>query len=324
LENRIDLIVSDRGWILEAIAYRWKDELSKKGMTLEVIPSHSRVSANVVVHFIYLNAVPISGKINIVYITHLDTVFKILKVLFLARKSNVSFIAMSSQMKSFLSTINRKIKVSHVLEPSIHFDIANKKNVTVGLFFRTYNDGRKREDLIAELFQMTIVFDNLHILAYGQGFSQVEGEFNDSNISIDETGFDVDTYRKYISCVDYVLYYGNDEGAISVLDASALAKPILAVAQGYHLDIGLAKGSVLFQSADEINVYLRRLLKVTAPTSLVETIHNHSKPSKGLDWISFIISVFKVWFLSNPFGIQNQRKESIVQIFNTMLRRLKF
>lgn len=324
MNKNIDLVVSDRGWILEAIAYRWKKELRKEGISLKVIHTYSKVSSNTVIHFIYLNATPINDKINIIYITHLDTVFKILKILFLARKNNVTFIAMSSQMTSFLARLNKNIKVSYVLEPSIHFESKkDKSNISVGLFFRIYNDGRKREDLIAQLFEMTKNFANLRIIAYGQGFSNIDTEYASSQIIFDETSFDADQYKKYISCVDYVIYYGNDEGAVSALDASALGKPILAVGQGYHLDIELAKGSLLFNSADKINTYLLRLLMRSSPSSLIDTIHDHSKPSKGIGLVSLMISVIKVWFLSNPFEIKNQRRESVVQIFQTIRRRLK-
>lgn len=254
---------SKQDWINGAIARQWSSLLKDglPGAEIELVFGDPKPGADTYVHFTNLTAKPVAGARNIAYVTHVDTWWKAIVVLSQAR-SGVELVTMSSQTQDLL---NRYAGRSHAIcinPQSIHFKDQDRtaKALTFGLFFKLYPDGRKNTDAICKLFAFADHHpDTCRLVLYGKGFSALLASFPNASTVLYEADFDKDTYAQHLKLCDYVVYFGRDEGAISVVDATALDIPVLAIWQGYHADMPLAKRSQLFDSADAIIAATTRL-----------------------------------------------------------------
>lgn len=260
MKNKINvqLVVYEEGWILEAIAKQWVRLLEKKldpeCFTTSLKKYEPENSADVVVHFNYLTAVFLKDARNIAYVTHIDRWWKALKLIRLARHG-MYFITMSTETLKLVNRYVGSARAVSVIPESIHFGSQQspKRALTFGLFFRHYDDGRKSPDLIERLCE----FANENPMTCkleiaGNGFAKILSNYQEINVSYYEGSFDSQIYEHMLRNCDYIVYFGRDEGAISILDAATLGIPVLAVDQGYHKDIALAPGSMLFDCADQI------------------------------------------------------------------------
>ena len=252
----IQIVCCEKGWILEAIARQWQQKLSKF-YNVELVFYNATLGADLYFHFIHISAKPVSGKKNIVYVTHISDMLVAMRIKKLSLKG-CSFITMSEETcKNVRNIVGTGVLVQNILPESLHFnwrDRGKNSKLTFGYFSRYYSDGRKNEDILLRLINKISNFSSCDFIIYGSNWLEhLTLESIPQNIYIDESQFQLDKYRHYLEQVDYVLYFSVDEGAVSILDAATLNIPVIATNIGYHKELPLAKGSVL--CSDGVGVY---------------------------------------------------------------------
>lgn len=223
------------GWILERIAGRLSAALRSFG--LDVAESSSPLPGFDIVHHIPFQPVKTGSAVMLdsVMVTHLDTADKRNRVAALARQS-IQAIAMSSQTAQIINQRLRGqkgLRADHALAPSM---IERSPRVAIGLFFRIYDDGRKRQELVLKLTQ-AVGGENLHFLIMGSGWEGLVDLLRNERATVEwRNAFDSAAYPEWLHRADFVLFTGLDEGAIGFLDALAVGTRVIVPPIGYHVD----------------------------------------------------------------------------------------
>ena len=302
----------DSAWIIAAIAKQWQKELLTYGHEVTIDSQGADRTSQIHIHFIADNARLVDGRLNIVFVTHLDFYWKILNCIQLYRKG-VSFVCMSKHTESVLRKFMPRAQIFTITPQSLHFgSIPIPKKITFGLFFRLYDDNRKNRSAIETLVNtVTENRSRANLLIYGAGFESIlHGKPADSitYIPIAPGQFDVKSYRSYLTMCDYVVHFGRDEGAISILDAATLGIPVLATNQGYHRDIPLPTGSLLLETADAICKGIKQLIHSKSGTASLMTLSGVIETSTGrrCGVYEYYILVLRSIFLNNPFYLKTR------------------
>ncbi len=297
------------GWILEVLANKCYKELKEDtrfDVSLKV--GLGDPGKDVYIHFIYLSAQVIPGAINIVYVTHVDRWHKAFRLIRLA-KSKAHFVTMSTATQEL---VNRYIGTANIvtqIPESLHFKYSSAHNnkITFGIFSNIYPDGRKNDKIIMDFLSIVSDYsDNVHVIIMGTGYQdilktniQISYEYLDSE-------FNLQAYKHNLDRCDYVLYFGKDEGAISILDATTLNKPIIAINQGYHGDIPLSIYSKLCQSPKEMLSVIRNVcISATKHYDYIDwgQLVDRSLSAKPIPKPSFL-RFFAIPFVKNEFSIE--------------------
>jgi glycosyltransferase involved in cell wall biosynthesis len=309
---RVSIKCGDRTWILGAWAKQWQNELSRNGYEVTIDYDGADRTSQIHIHLNPDYAHPVDGRLNIVIVTHIDFYWKILNCIQLYRKG-VSFICMSKHTESVLRRFMPRAQIFTITPQSLHFGpIPIPKKITFGLFFRLYDDNRKNRSAIETLVNIVIEHSSkANLLIFGTGFENIlRGKPADSitYISISAEEFDVEAYRSYLRMCDYVVYFGRDEGAISVLDAATLGIPVLATDQGYHRDIPLPTGSLLLDTADAICKVIKQLIHSKSGEASMMTLSGAIETSNGCrcNIYEYYILILRSIFLDNPFYLKTR------------------
>ena len=312
-KRRVEIVVEESGWIIDVLAKKCFKELSQQEDLYEVSYSNSAASEgkDIYIHFIYLNAKIIRGAMNIVYVTHVDRWFKAFRLIRLARE-NVYFVTMSEDTSRLVKKYTGVNNVFTQVPKSIHFEQdKNKRKINFGIFSLLYPDKRKGNDSIANFLAYSSTKNqNVEITVYGKGWEDLLANFPDLKITYYNNDFDLGLYTSLLKKCDYVIYFGKDEGAISILDASTLDIPIIAIAQGYHKNIRLSKYSKLCQDSDDMIKMLKGIIdQVSCQTTYnnwSEIIHSSIN---GLNLKSkSMLRSFLIPFVKNKFLVEHVKR----------------
>lgn len=254
MKKTVQIILDSTGWILEVLANQCYEELKARNDEFEVSLKIGKgdPGSDIYIHFIYLNAHIMPGATNIVYVTHVDRWHKAFRLVRSAH-SGAHFVTMSTATKRLVHRYTGVKNITAQIPKSIHFARdQTSRSVTFGLFSNLYPDQRKGDQAIKDFLSIIEKHPSAHAILMGSGYEHVLNSVSQSSYSYVEGEFDLDSYKENLDKCDYVLYFGKDEGAISILDAATLNKPIIAIDQGYHSDIPLPFYSHLCQSTDEM------------------------------------------------------------------------
>ena len=225
----------DSSWILGKIAQRLSEELQDCGAL--VTQSNAPLSGFDVVHHIPFHPVAKRSDTNCesMMVTHLDTSSKLSRVRRLAREG-VLPIAMSRQTAALVNKDldgESRSKAVWALMPSF---LDEPPRLRIGLFFRLYADGRKRQHLLRAALQK-VGFTRVQLFIMGSGWEPEIEVLEAEGVKVSyQADFDSVTYRAWLELVDFVLITGRDEGAVSFLDALAAGTRVIASRIGYHAD----------------------------------------------------------------------------------------
>lgn len=309
MKKQIQLVYYEKGWIIEKIVQQWASILEASNFKTIVSFNDSKNGSDVYIHFIYLNTVPVKGARNIVYVTHVDKWWKAIKLILLAREG-VEFVTMSRETQSLVKRYTGSSAVYCINPVSIHFKTNQppKKVFTFGLFFRLYDDDRKSNNAINKLVTLAEKLNPVcKLILFGAGFSSISEKNPNaaSLMDIYDGPFDVVEYESCMKRCDYVVYFGRDEGAISILDAATLDIPVLAIYQGYHIDIPLAKGSMLFNHEDEILSIIKNICYSAQGEGLkLKNIENLIIDKADINNSSNLWHIIFIPFINNKFLIR--------------------
>jgi glycosyltransferase involved in cell wall biosynthesis len=314
---KVSIKARDRAWILAAMAEQWRNELSRSGHDVTVDFDSADHTSQIHIHFIADDALLVDGHVNVVVVTHIDFYWKILNCIQLYRKG-VGFICLSKQTENTLKRFMPRAQIFTVTPRSLHFGpIPIPKKITFGLFFRLYDDNRKNQSAIETLVNMVVEHSSMaHILIFGAGFENILGGKPTDAITyvpILAGNFDVESYRSYLRMCDYVVYFGRDEGAISVLDAATLGIPVLATDQGYHRDIPLPTGSLLLNTADAICQIIKQLIHSHSGKTSEVTLNDIIEKDDGnrCSTLEYYILILRSIFIDNPFYFKTRFTQDI-------------
>ena len=302
----VQIVCYKRGWILEAIATQWQRIISSESSCSEcsLVYGSPELGYDLYIHFIWYDAVPVNGAINIMYVTHIDHWWKAIKLVQLARMG-CEFVCMSGQTRFLVNKYIASESTRFILQESLHFgSIRNERSkpLTFGMFFRIQEDGRKsNKDIVNVMKFANDNSDCCQLILFGDGYSDLIRPYKKIVASVYSENFDKENYQAQMKKCDYILYFGFDEGAISILDAATLGIPVFATNQGYHLDLVLPKGSFLFDKSERvvdavINVSLSSKAKCNSVGigSIIDDWANTRQPPSLLCYV-------KVFFIKNIF-----------------------
>ena len=120
----------------------------------------------------------------------------------------------------------------HVVLPA-HDDLPPKRKV-VAIVSNTNPDGRKREEWVLHLVKR---LDRRHwrFEIMGRGWERIANEMDECVPTFYENQFNADGYPQLLKRADFLLYPGGeDEGAMSVLDAAHVGLRTIAPNVGFH------------------------------------------------------------------------------------------
>jgi hypothetical protein len=113
---------------------------------------------------------------------------------------------------------------------------AEHRKLTVMVAGRVYGDRRKNEHWALDFFK---AFDarDLRVRVMGAGWSPQVDDLRDNGYEVEhQVEFERGQYVDWLKGCDHLLYTGNDEGALSTLDALLHGVVPIVTAQGYHLE----------------------------------------------------------------------------------------
>lgn len=334
---KVLLLLGERGWILEAIAINWIRKFNKNkkiNSSINSYDSSSQFDSDIIIHFIFTNAVLIKGKINIAYVTHIDNSYKSLLIGYLTF-NNFYFITMSQHTKKYIEHIQPTAKVFCVNPESLHFEKTDRKSkkIIFGFFFRIYSDGRKNNALLIKIFNFIIKNnDKASFIIYGNGFEKLLNCINikdcHNDFIYDSSEFNLDKYKMYLNECNYVIYPGMDEGAISILDACYLNIPVITTDQGYHRDLDLAFGSQLCEHPEQIYTTIKQIISANngSKYSNFEDLDFLNLSPTRNDLYSYFYILYNIIitpFKSNPFRVSNDFRASLSYLIRNFISKVK-
>jgi len=223
----------DNSWILGKFTNKLVEHLG----ALNVDVDYSRdvdLSADVNHHLMFLGYEATKSNLDTVMITHVDNMAK---VSMLIRQLSVAEmgIAMSRDTVEQLTNLGVPRSKLCYVNPA-HDGVMVPRKMVVGMASNMYDDGRKREYMLATLVE-SIPPSDFSFMIMGSGWGKQVEEMRKKGFSVEY--FDQFEYNRYVAIIptlDYYLYLGQDEGQMGFVDAAAAGVKTIVTPQGYHLD----------------------------------------------------------------------------------------
>lgn len=232
---RVNVLSYERsgGWILYDYAQRLAEHLFPHvdGVALSHVQSPG-FDVTFHVNYIGLERLLVPG-LHCTMITHIDTKDKFELVRGQAH-SGVWGFCMSEETTRRLNTLTGYERFANMAPPSM-LPLARKK-VTVMVASRLYEDDRKNSAWVID-FARCFRPEDLVLKVMGSGWRKQLDLLRADGYTIENEGsFERQKYITWLDQSDYLLYTGNDEGALSTLDALMHGVVPIVTAQGYHLE----------------------------------------------------------------------------------------
>ena len=220
--NIVNYEMTFNNGILSKYANKMKEHLDLLGVESFISPTPQR--ADICHHINYLPYRPNEFK-NTLMITHIFEGYKLDKVKEAMKTADVG-ICFSKETKDFLIEKGVEGKLEVILPA--HDGLKKKKKIAV--VTNVYPDGCKREKMFYDLLGV-VDKDKFEFIVMGSGWNLNGIEYYPK--------FDLKIYENILNACDYLLYFGKDEGAMSVLDAKHLGLRIIAPLTGFHHEVGI-------------------------------------------------------------------------------------
>jgi len=293
---KINIISYEKpGWIL----YEYAKKLAEALLSLEeqvVLTFEPIAECDVTFHVNYLGLLNIAtGGTHVSLVTHVDTPGK-LHLVKAQAASNVKGLCMSYDTARRLRELTGVDAFWSITPPAMVSPLLNTKEVLIA--GRTYPDGRKREAMLVE-FAAKLTPQNFSFRIIGGGWAEQVSALLEMGFNVNWTEhFSRECYREALTSSEYLLVLGNDEGAISTLDALAFDVVPIVTAQGYHLDHA---SEVMMFSSDV------QLIEIATSIDVLEGKRRAKKESLG-NWVGFAREHVKLW---KGFIMESTRKPEV-------------
>ena len=233
------------GWILYDYAVKLAEAM--KPHVAQVAVTHGQAPGfDVTFHVNYfgLRQLQVPG-LHCTMVTHIDTAEKFNLVRSQAAAGVLGF-CMSEETARRLNTLSGFTKFFNFAPPAML--AAERKRLTVMISGRLYDDGRKNEGWAIDFFRAFRPQD-LVIKVMGAGWETRLAELQRAGYTVEHVAaFDRALYVDWLKSADHLLITGNDEGALSTLDALLYGVVPIVTAQGYHLE---QEGEILLYATYE-------------------------------------------------------------------------
>ena len=148
---KVRIIVNEEmsGWILGKIARKLKDELLKLNVEADIHEDHDS-SADINHYMLYLNYEPAKKTdFDTLMITHVDNQNKLQQI---GRQMQSARLGICMSRETMMMLQNYGIEPTKLcyVNPA-HDGVIRQKKIVIGLAFKVYIDGRKREQLLVKL-----------------------------------------------------------------------------------------------------------------------------------------------------------------------------
>jgi peroxiredoxin family protein len=221
------------GWILYDYAEKLAASLRTYAKTVSISAAQAH-GFDVTFHVNYwgLRQIQVAG-LHSTMVTHIDTAEKFGLVRSQAEAGVWGF-CMSEETSRRLNTLIGIERFASFAPPAMI--AAERKKINVMIASRLYEDGRKNESWAIDFFRK-MTPDSLTIRAMGFGWGSKLAELQGLGYEVDYIEqFERTSYFEMLRHSNYLLVTGNDEGALSTLDAILFGVIPIVTAQGYHLE----------------------------------------------------------------------------------------
>ena len=215
-------------------------------------------------------------------VTHIDTADKFNLVRSQAMAGVWGF-CMSEETSRRLNTLSGLNRFVSFAPPAML--PAERQRLTVLISGRLYDDGRKNESWVIDFFRAFKPQD-LIVLVMGAGWEgPLEGLKRDGYAVQHVAQFDRPLYVDWLRAADHLLITGNDEGALSTLDAMLFGVVPIVTAQGYHLE----------QEGELITYVTHAQLMAVAARLQRQLDETHAMRLRMTDWDGFAQKHVQAW-----------------------------
>ncbi len=270
------------GWILYDYAARLAAALAPH--VQEAVVGFSQMPGfDVTLHVNYacLRQVQVPG-LHCTMVTHIDTPEKFGLVQAQAR-AGIWGLCMSEETSRRLSTLTGVPRFANFAPPAMLPGERTRRTVMVS--GRLYEDGRKNEAWVSD-FARAFRPGDLLLRVMGAGWEARLAELIAEGYQVEhQPQFERGRYIDWLRSSDYLLYTGNDEGALSTLDALLYGVTPIVTAQGYHLE----------QEGDIITYATHEQLLAVARGLQRELDEIHARRQRLSDWDGFARRHVQLW-----------------------------
>lgn len=271
------------GWILYDYALRLADALRPHVDQVELgFAQAPGFDVSFHVNYAGLRQLQVPG-LHSTMVTHIDTADKFNLVRAQAL-GGVWGLCMSEETARRLNTLGGAPSRFFNFAPPAMMD-APPHRLTILISGRLYEDGRKNEGWAIDFFR-AFAADELRIRVMGAGWeSHLDALRRDGYDVAHAPSFDRGLYLQWLHEADHLLVTGNDEGALSTLDAILCGAVPIVTAQGYHLE---QEGEVItFATHEQLMAIARRLQSGVAQTNAMRR--------RMTDWDAFARKHVQLW-----------------------------
>jgi len=236
--------------IKSGILTKYADQMVNNLIRLghDVTISEKPEAADINHHINYQSYQSHSGK-NTTMVTHIDTPEKIEKMKQVAKEAHG--ICMSEETKEQLE--KEGIKNLSVVNPATN--VVRRPRI-IAILTQLYPDGRKREEMFKALLK-TIDPEKFVWNIVGEGWEPIVEKVSKAGHRIMyQMHYSPETGQSILNSADYLLYFGKDEGAISVLDATQAGVRTIAPLVGFHKELEITHP---FDTQNELNKIFKEL-----------------------------------------------------------------
>jgi hypothetical protein len=285
--NRITVISNETFFGKQGVLTRMKNDFVSElqGLNLNVSSDFKKESPPFWLHQIYFRfAIPSKAAISSVLVTHIDSRLKLTYCKWLKVRGCV-LICLSKQTAQILATAcSSSDGIVWVNPESLTSDV--KRKVRLIYFSNSYMDGRKREQMFLSVLN-SLDPSWLQLSLMGSKLEGLYNEIIEMGIEVDYRGnFDSEFSRSALSTGDFLLYFGMDEGAMSVLDAMSAGVPVLTSSTGFHLDLDSKLVKLCSNLQDYVDELSEAISKRKHLVSSLPTKDSHDYVSKVLNVLS--------------------------------------
>ncbi|MDD5584648.1 MAG: hypothetical protein PHV55_06310 [Candidatus Omnitrophica bacterium] len=269
-------------WILGKFARRLRENLIPLGVEADIrkIPDPR---ADINHHIIYLGYDGKKTSTDTIMITHVDTEQKLYMLKNQLLNAEMGICMSSDTVKKLVGSGVPGEKLCYV-NPA-HDGVIKPRKIVVGITSKVQSSGCKREFLLTQLADRISPSD-FKFKIMGSGWESSINALRQKGIEVDYYArFDYSKYCEIIPCLDYYLYFGQDEGSMGFVDALAAGIPTIVTPQGFHLD---APGGITY-AFNEIEELEKIFLKI------IEEKKNLARAVSSWTWHEYARKHLLIW-----------------------------
>lgn len=208
--------------------------------------------------------------VNTAMVTHIDTPDKLKKAKEVSKEAHG--ICFSKETKEYLE--KNGCKNLSVILPATS---VTRRPRIIAIMTQLYPDGRKREGMFIDLLK-TLNPEDFAWNIVGEGWEEtISQAVKTGHKVLHVPHYSSKIGQSVLNSADYLLYFGKDEGAISVLDAVYAGVKVIAPEIGFHKELGI---DYPFDTQEELNGIFKKLSENRA---------------KDWTWKNYIESHIKLW-----------------------------